>query len=89
VIEALAVVGVDLLGVVEQREGPDAMPSQRLVVEEDAGHDERARERAPPRLVGACDEARTELTIELKKLPARATSHGREHSAGRSRHPET
>jgi hypothetical protein len=47
-----------LLGVVQERERPDAMVAQTLVVEQDSRDDERARERPAPRLVGACDEPR-------------------------------
>ena len=40
VVEALALGRVDLLGVVEERERPDAVTPERLVVEQHAGDDE-------------------------------------------------
>ena len=39
--QPLAVLGRDLLRVVQERQRTDAMATQRLVVEEDAGDDER------------------------------------------------
>jgi hypothetical protein len=88
-VELLTLRLAALLRVVEACERPHPVVAQLRVVEQHAGHEQRPRQRSSPRLVGACDEARTELAIELKKLPAGATSHGREHSAGRSRHPKT
>ena len=49
----LAHLGIDLLRVVQQGERPGAVAVQRLVVEEDAGDDERACERSSARLVCA------------------------------------
>jgi len=48
----------ELLGVVQQRERPDAMVAEPLVVEQHAGDDERPCERTAARFVGAGDEPR-------------------------------
>ena len=42
--QLLAILGRDLLRVVQLGERPDAMVAQRVVVEENAGNDERAGE---------------------------------------------
>jgi hypothetical protein len=47
-----------LLRVVEQRERPDAMVAQALVVQQHARDDERPGKGAPSRLVRACNEPR-------------------------------
>jgi hypothetical protein len=47
-----------LLGVVQERERPDAMVAQAFVVEQDTRDDERSSEGATPRFVRACDEPR-------------------------------
>jgi hypothetical protein len=47
------------------------MVSQAGVVEQDAGDDERPRERASSRLISARDEARTEVAVALEALLAR------------------
>ena len=62
-VEPFALVGIDLLRVVQEGERPDAMAPERPVVEEDAGDDERACERAAARLVGPRDEPRLETPI--------------------------
>jgi hypothetical protein len=54
------------------------MTPQRLVVEEDAGHDERACERAPSGLVRTRDEAHAEPPIVGKKPLAGGPSHAAE-----------
>src|SRR6476646_7014236 len=79
--EVLAPLRRALLRVVEKAERPDAVVAQRAVVEENARHDERAGERAAPRLVGAGDEARAEASIEAQEplagpfhLPARISA---------------
>ena len=66
---------VDLLRVVQKRQRPDAVPLQQLVVEEDAGDDERACQRAPPRLVRARDEADSETAVEAKQALTRRGAH--------------
>jgi hypothetical protein len=76
-----------LLRVVQAGERTHLVVTQLRVVEQHAGHEQRPGERPPPRLVGARDEARTELAVELEELPAGATSHGRENSAALSRRP--
>ncbi len=54
--EALALCGVDLLRVVQQRERPDAVAAQCGVVEQHARDDQRPGERPATGLVGARDE---------------------------------
>ena len=61
--EHLAHLGLDLLRVVQQGERPRSMAVQRCVVEQDAGDDERARQRSPARLVGTGDEAHAEPAV--------------------------
>src|SRR6185503_1996020 len=68
--EILAPLRRALLRVVEEAERPDAVVSQRAVVEQDARHDERAGEGAAPRFIGAGDEARAEASIEAQELLA-------------------
>jgi hypothetical protein len=73
--ERLALCRSALLGVVQARERTHAVVAQPRVVEENTGDEERPRERPPPRLVSACDKARTELAVELEELPAGASCH--------------
>ena len=54
------------------------MVAQRAVVEQDARDDERAGERAAPRLVRAGDEARAEAAIEAQELLAGPLSRRRD-----------
>ena len=84
--EPLALGLAALLRVVQERERADAVVAQPRVVEQDARDEQRPGERPPARLVGAGDEARAEPTVELEKLPAGASRHGREDSAAASRH---
>ena len=51
---------------------------QARVVEQHASDDERACERAASRLVGAGDEARTELPVELEELLPGRLHRGRD-----------
>ena len=87
VVQPLALVGIDLLRVVESRERPDPTVAQRRVVEEDAGDDQRAGERAAPRLVRTCDEARLEAPVEPEQALTRGDRHAPRISlaAGRDR----
>ena len=62
--QLLTVLRRDLLRVVQLRERPNAMVAQRVVVEKDAGDDERAGERAAPCFVSPGDEASAELSVE-------------------------
>ena len=78
--EALAILGRDLLRVVQQRERADAVAAKRGVVEEDAGNDERACERSAPSLVRACDEAHSEPSIVCEEPLAAGPSHAAEDS---------
>ncbi len=57
------------------RERPDAMVAQARVVEQDAGDDERAGERAASGLVGARDEPRAEPPVEAEEPLTAATRH--------------
>src|SRR5204863_1941190 len=84
--ELLALRGRALLRVVQERERPDAVVAQTLVVEQHARDDERPRERPATRLVRAGDEPRTELPVELEEPLPGPASHGREHSAGLGRY---
>ena len=70
-----------LLRVVQEAERPDAVVSQRAVVEQDARHHEWAREGAASRLVDAGDEAGAEAPIEAEELLAGPLLHDRDHSA--------
>ena len=64
-----------LLGVVQPRERPYPSAAQRLVVEEHAGDDERACERAASRLVRARDVADAEAPIVCEKPLAARSRH--------------
>ena len=70
-----------LLRVVQERERPDAVVAQALVIEEHARDDERSGEWPPARFVGACDQPRAELPVEPEELLAGTTRHAGEHSA--------
>ena len=65
--ERLALVGRHLLRVVQRGEPPDARAAKELVVEQDAGDDERPGERASPGLVRARDEADAETPVVCEK----------------------
>ncbi len=74
--ELLALFRAHLLRVVQKGERPDAVVSEELVVQKDAGDYERTGERAAPGLVSAGDEASAELSVEpqqplgrLRRLP--------------------
>jgi hypothetical protein len=73
--EPLALVRIDLLGVVEPPEGTHPVTAQAVVVEQDTRDYERAGERSPPGLVGSGDEPRPQTAIEPEK------------ALGRTRHP--
>ena len=66
-IELLPLVRVQLLRVVQVGERPNAMVSQRAVVEQDTRHDERSRERSATGLVRARHPAGAEAAVEPKK----------------------
>ena len=66
-VQRLALLGGPLLGVVEVAERAAVAQREPLVVEQDRGGDQRARERAAPGLVGAGDEARAELAVEAEQ----------------------
>ena len=68
--ELLAPLRRALLRVVQERERPHLVVAQTAVVEQDARDDERAGETAPSGLVGARDEPRAELPVELQELLA-------------------
>jgi len=74
-VETLALVRLDLLGVVQAGERADAVAAERPVVEQDARDDERAGERAASRLVRAGDEPRTEAPVVPKKPLTRRERH--------------
>jgi len=59
-----------LLRVVQVRQRPARGEGEAVEVEQDRRRDERARERAPPGLVGTGDEAPLERAIEGEQLPA-------------------
>jgi hypothetical protein len=62
---------IHLLRVVEERERPDRVVAQTLVVEEDARGDERPGQAAAAGLVRARDEADAETAVEGEQLAAR------------------
>ncbi len=68
--EPLALLGIDLLRVVQRRERPHGVAAEALVVEEHPRDDERAGEAAAPRLVRARDEAHAEPAVESEELLA-------------------
>ena len=72
----LAHLRLDLLGVVQERQRSYPVALQQLVVEQDARDDERARQRAPARLVRARDEAHTETAVVAKQALTRRGAHG-------------
>jgi hypothetical protein len=53
-----------LLGVVQRAQSANVGGTQALEVEEDGGRHEWPRQGAPPRLIGARDEADAERSIE-------------------------
>ncbi len=61
-----------LLGVVDAAEDAPVADREALVVEEDGGGDQRARQAAAPGLVGARDEAVVEPAIEVEEPLAAA-----------------
>ena len=65
--ELLPLLGRNLLRVVQLRERPNAMVAQRVVVEKNAGNNERAGERAAACLVSPGDEASAEPSVELQQ----------------------
>ena len=69
-----------LLRVVQQPERPHLVVAQTAVVEQDAGHHQRPRQRAATGLVRAGDEPRAQLAVVPKELLAGAQRHGRENS---------
>jgi hypothetical protein len=62
--ELFPVLGRDLLRVVQLRERTNAMVAERVVVEKDAGDDERSGEGAAAGFVSPGDEASAELSVE-------------------------
>ena len=70
-----------LLRVVQERERPHAVVAQAAVVEQDAGDDERPRERPPSGLVRARHEARAEPPVETEKPLPGAERHPAEDNA--------
>ena len=67
--------GIDLLGIVQQGERPRAPSVERVVVEQDAGDDERPRERSSARLVRTGDEADAEPSVIAEKPLAGLGAH--------------
>jgi hypothetical protein len=62
--QRLASAGGQLLGVVQQRQRPDAMVAQAVVVEQDARDDERPGKGAAAGFVGSRYEARAEAAVK-------------------------
>jgi len=73
--ELLPPLAGDLLGVVQQRERPHTVVAEAAVVEQDTRDDERPRQRAASRLVGARDEACAEPAVEREQLLADRARH--------------
>ena len=67
VVEPLALLGLDLLRVVQERQRPDPVTAERGVVEQHARDDERPRERAAPGLVRPRDEPHVEPAVEAEE----------------------
>jgi hypothetical protein len=67
-VELLTLLGAALFGVVEHAERPAVAHRQPLVVDQHPGGDQRPRERAAPGLIGAGDEPRAQLAVELEQL---------------------
>ena len=65
--QLLTVLRRDLLRIIQLRERPNAMVAQRVVVEKNAGNNERAGERAAACLVSPGDEASAEPSVELQQ----------------------
>ena len=80
--ELLALRGIDLLRVVQERERADGMVAKTLVVEQHTGRDERPGQASPAGLVRAGHEAHAEAAVEGEELAARTAGgrHGREDS---------
>jgi hypothetical protein len=76
--ERLAVGRGDLLRVVQRRQPTHPGAAQQPVVEEDAGDDERPRERASARLVRARDVADAEAPVVSEEPLAGGPSHAAE-----------
>jgi hypothetical protein len=62
--ELFSLLRSDLLRVVQLREGTNAVVAKRLVIEQDAGDDERPCERSASGLVSPGDEASAEPSVE-------------------------
>jgi len=69
-VELIARGGIDLLGVVEERERPHAVVAETVVVEEDARDDEWAGQRPSPGLVGPGHQANAEPAVVPEQLLA-------------------
>ncbi len=82
VVEPFALGRLDLLGVVQEGKRANAVSAQRPVVEQHAGDDEGAGERAAARLVRARDEADAEPTVVSKQALAGRERHVPEDSPG-------
>ena len=65
--EALALLRLDLLRVVQAGERPDAVPAQRAVVEQDAGDDERPGERPSPASSAPATNRASEAPVEAEQ----------------------
>jgi hypothetical protein len=64
--DLLALVGRELLRVVQPGKRANAVIAKPVVVEQDAGDDERSRQAPAPGLVDSRDEAEPELAVELE-----------------------
>ena len=76
-VELLALLGRDLLRVVQVRQGPYAMLAEACVVEQHAGDDERPGKRPASRLIRPGDEPSSEPAVELEELLAGPAHEGR------------
>ena len=56
------------------------MVAEARVIEEDAGNDERPRQRAPSGLIGTGNVTGAELAVEAKELLSGANGHAAEDS---------
>jgi hypothetical protein len=76
--QRLAILGRDLLRVVQRRERTDARAAKLRVVQEHARDDERAGEGAATCFVGTRDEAHSELPVVGKEALAARARHAAE-----------
>jgi hypothetical protein len=83
--ELLALVRRHLLRVVQHRERSNARPTEKLVIEQHPGDDERPCERSATGFVGTGHEAHAETSIEPEETLADGSSHAAESTGSSGR----